>query len=97
MSEKINVLFVCLGNICRSPMAEAVFAHTVKKKGLESQFRIDSAGTAGFHVGASSDYRSAQTCKQYGIIIDHYARQVKYFQIYFLIFNILIYNIYILP
>ncbi|CAB4394293.1 uncharacterized protein OCT59_010960 [Rhizophagus irregularis] len=76
MSEKINVLFVCLGNICRSPMAEAVFAHTVKKKGLESQFRIDSAGTAGFHVGASSDYRSAQTCKQYGIIIDHYARQV---------------------
>jgi len=57
-------------------MAEAVFAHTIKEKGLESQFRIDSAGTASYHIGETSDYRSVQTCKQHGIIIDHYARQV---------------------
>jgi protein-tyrosine-phosphatase len=45
-----KVLFVCLGNICRSPMAEAVFAHMVKERGLADQFYIDSAGTSGWHV-----------------------------------------------
>jgi len=47
----INVLFVCLGNICRSPMAEAVFKDMVKKKGLEGQIHVDSAGTGGWHKG----------------------------------------------
>ncbi|CAO3615812.1 unnamed protein product [Cunninghamella echinulata] len=52
IDNKISVLFVCLGNICRSPMSEAVFAHTVKANQLNYHFqKIDSAGTAGYHVG----------------------------------------------
>ncbi len=47
----INVLFVCLGNICRSPMAEAVFKSLVKEKGLENTIKVDSAGTGNWHVG----------------------------------------------
>ncbi|GGE18718.1 phosphotyrosine protein phosphatase [Marinithermofilum abyssi] len=47
----VSVLFVCLGNICRSPMAEAIFRHQVKEAGLESHIRVDSAGTGDWHVG----------------------------------------------
>jgi protein-tyrosine phosphatase len=47
----INVLFVCLGNICRSPMAEALFRHLVKEEKLEDQIHIDSAGTGSWHIG----------------------------------------------
>ncbi|MCG0239883.1 MAG: low molecular weight phosphotyrosine protein phosphatase [Firmicutes bacterium] len=51
MSKPVRVLFVCLGNICRSPMAEAVFRHLVREAGLEERFEIDSAGLGGWHVG----------------------------------------------
>ena len=54
-----SVLFVCLGNICRSPTAEAVFRHKVNISDLDVQ--IDSAGTAGYHVGSPPDQRSAET------------------------------------
>ena len=47
----VRVLFVCLGNICRSPMAEAVFRHKVKEAGLENKIEVDSAGTASWHTG----------------------------------------------
>ncbi|KAG0269564.1 hypothetical protein DFQ27_003027 [Actinomortierella ambigua] len=72
-----KVLFVCLGNICRSPMAEAVFAHIVEKKGLKTQFEIDSAGTASYHVGDTPDRRSAETCRKNGVPVNHRARAVK--------------------
>ncbi|KAI8974477.1 phosphotyrosine protein phosphatase I superfamily [Pilobolus umbonatus] len=73
----ISVLFVCLGNICRSPMAEAVFAHVVKQRQLEGRIsKIDSAGTASWHVGNSPDSRSASTCKKHGVPVNHRARQV---------------------
>ncbi|KAI9499305.1 phosphotyrosine protein phosphatase I superfamily [Zychaea mexicana] len=76
-SEPINVLFVCLGNICRSPMAEAVFAHVVKQKQLDGNFgTIDSAGTSSFHVGENPDSRSASTCKDNGVPVNHRARRV---------------------
>lgn len=55
--EKKKVLFVCLGNICRSPSAEAVFTGMVKKRGLEQAFEIDSAGTSGWHEGEPADQR----------------------------------------
>ncbi len=55
--EKKKILFVCLGNICRSPSAEAVFAGMVKKRGLNGNFEIDSAGTSGWHQGEQADQR----------------------------------------
>ncbi|EPZ32726.1 Phosphotyrosine protein phosphatase I superfamily domain-containing protein [Rozella allomycis CSF55] len=63
----IKVLFVCLGNICRSPMAEAVFRHKVEIKGLQDAFHIDSCGTASYHIGESPDERSIKTCEDNGI------------------------------
>ncbi|HGY5550030.1 MAG TPA: low molecular weight phosphotyrosine protein phosphatase, partial [Prochlorococcus sp.] len=52
-----RLLFVCLGNICRSPAAEGVFLHQLKIQGLEKQFVVDSAGTGGWHVGRPADSR----------------------------------------
>ncbi len=53
----INILFVCLGNICRSPSGEGVFKTLVNKENLETEFSIDSAGTSAFHVGEQADRR----------------------------------------
>ena len=55
--EKKKILFVCLGNICRSPSAEAVFKGIIKNNGLANQFEVDSAGTSGWHAGESADQR----------------------------------------
>jgi len=56
MNQK-KILFVCMGNICRSPSAEAVFAGMIKNRGLAKQFKIDSAGTLAYHVGEGADKR----------------------------------------
>lgn len=55
--ENKKILFVCMGNICRSPSAEAVFTEIVKKEGLSTDFEIDSAGTLSYHVGEPADKR----------------------------------------
>ena len=65
--ERIRVLFVCLGNICRSPLAEAVFRHLVRQRGLEDRFVIDSAGTSGYHRGAPPDRRSTEVAMRSGV------------------------------
>ncbi|MDW7691923.1 low molecular weight protein-tyrosine-phosphatase [Flammeovirgaceae bacterium SG7u.111] len=70
----INVLFVCLGNICRSPMAEGVFAHLVSEKGLEDQVGYDSAGMIGFHAGELADRRMRNTASSHGIELTHRSR-----------------------
>ncbi len=62
----IKVLFVCLGNICRSPTACGVFASQVAESGLSDLIRVDSAGTSGWHNGASPDRRSMQYAAQHG-------------------------------
>ncbi|ODQ78702.1 hypothetical protein BABINDRAFT_38768 [Babjeviella inositovora NRRL Y-12698] len=78
MADQISVAFVCLGNICRSPMAEAVFAHKVKELGYSDRFkRIDSFGTAGYHVGEDPDHRSSATCKKHGVLVKHRGQQFK--------------------
>jgi len=55
--EKKKILFVCLGNICRSPSAEAVFNGVIKREGVAAEFEVDSAGTSGWHAGEPADRR----------------------------------------
>ncbi len=77
MSYKVSVIFVCLGNICRSPTAHGVFRQLVKEAGLENDILIDSAGTAAWHVGKGADERSIQTALNRGIdMLDLRARKV---------------------
>ncbi|KAK6513389.1 hypothetical protein TWF281_005016 [Arthrobotrys megalospora] len=77
-NEKLSVLMVCLGNICRSPMAEAVFRHVALENGLLDRFDvIDSAGTGAYHVGNSPDSRSAAECRKNNVAISHRARQAR--------------------
>jgi len=63
----VNVLFVCLGNICRSPTAEGVFRGLLKKEGLDEQISVDSAGTGNWHVGSPPDRRAQAAAKDRGI------------------------------
>lgn len=74
---KTKVLFVCLGNICRSPMAEAIFAHIVKLKGVDENFEINSAGTANYHIGSKPDHRTIQVCQSKNIEINHRGQQIS--------------------
>lgn len=74
----VNVLFVCLGNICRSPMAEGLFLHHLEAAGLSDQVRVDSAGTGGWHVGEPADRRMQQTAKSHGVHLPSRARKVRF-------------------
>lgn len=70
----MNILFVCLGNICRSPLAEAVFTSLLIREGLDGSFHVDSAGTAGYHQGEAADPRSRACARRHGLEITHRAR-----------------------
>ncbi|MDA0379525.1 MAG: low molecular weight phosphotyrosine protein phosphatase [Bacteroidetes bacterium] len=67
MSRGVRVLFVCLGNICRSPLAEGVFRDKVRAAGLSSLIEIDSAGTGAWHVGEPPDRRMVATARGHGV------------------------------
>lgn len=69
--SKISVLFVCMGNICRSPTAEGVFNHMVQELGTEDRFHLDSAGTHAYHVGESPDARAQQTAESRGVDLSY--------------------------
>ncbi len=74
----VNVLFVCMGNICRSPTAEGVFAHFVNEAGLVDRIGTDSAGTISEHTGEPPDERAQETALKHGIDIGHLrARQFR--------------------
>ena len=66
-----KVLFVCMGNICRSPTAHGVMQHMVTEKGLKNRFEIDSAGTHAYHIGEKSDTRSRAKAAQKGVDMEY--------------------------
>ena len=72
-----KVLFVCLGNICRSPMAEAILENMVKAENLSDKISCDSAGTANYHVGNEPDYRTVKTLAIRGISTAHLGKQFR--------------------
>jgi protein-tyrosine phosphatase len=72
----IRILFVCLGNICRSPAAEGVFHHLISEAGLVDRFTLDSAGTGAWHEGEPADRRMRQAAERRGIALTSAARQV---------------------
>ncbi|KAI8524280.1 hypothetical protein RHMOL_Rhmol13G0138000 [Rhododendron molle] len=76
-TKPFSVLFVCLGNICRSPAAEGVFTDLVKKRGLDSNFTIDSAGTIDYHEGNEADPRMRAAAKRRGIQITSMSRPIR--------------------
>jgi protein-tyrosine phosphatase len=75
VAPPVRVLFVCLGNICRSPLAEGCFEHLVGERGLSERFVIDSAGTGAWHVGEKADRRMRQTAERHGFRLTSLARQ----------------------
>lgn len=73
-SDMRKILFVCLGNICRSPMAEGVMNTLISERNLTDLIKCDSAGTASYHIGLLPDKRTLQVCLQNGIKLTHRAR-----------------------
>lgn len=71
----VRILFVCLGNICRSPLAEVVVCDRADRRGLDSMFHFESAGTGSWHVGNGADHRSAQTASKHGLDLSSHAAQ----------------------
>ncbi|HEX6559021.1 MAG TPA: low molecular weight protein-tyrosine-phosphatase [Longimicrobiales bacterium] len=68
-ADKLRILFVCLGNICRSPLAEGVFRHMVHAAGLSDRFEIDSAGTSAYHAGDPPDERASAVARARGVVL----------------------------
>lgn len=73
----VKVLFVCLGNICRSPLAEATFNNLVKQRGLQGNLWSDSAGTSTYHLGEQPDERTFEVAEKNGLALNHLGRQIK--------------------
>lgn len=73
-----KVLFVCMGNICRSPAAEGVFTRLVDDAGLAGDFDIDSAGTIGYHAGERADSRMRAAASRRGFRLDSRARRIEH-------------------
>ena len=73
----MKVLFVCLGNICRSPLAEALFVHKIRSQGVAEEFEVDSCGTSNYNVGDGPDDRTLKNAHRNGVEINHVARQLR--------------------
>ena len=73
----VSVLFVCLGNICRSPLGEGVLAHRLEEEDLSDRVRVDSAGTGAWHLGEPPDPRSVEVAMRHGIALRGQARSVS--------------------
>lgn len=77
MTRPVGVLFVCLGNICRSPLAEAIFVHQARARGVAGRFRVDSAGLGRWHEGERADPRSIAVGAARGVEVLSVARQIR--------------------
>lgn len=73
----VRLLFVCLGNICRSPTAEGVMRHVVAEAGMEGEIELDSAGTGSWHIGSAPDERATAAARERGVSLGGAARQVR--------------------
>jgi protein-tyrosine phosphatase len=80
MSKK-RVMFVCLGNICRSPLAHAVFQNLVDERGLGDSYAVESSGTCAYHAGEQADSRMRKTAAERGVSINHKSRQIFRFDL----------------
>ena len=76
-----KLLFVCLGNICRSPSAENIMNYLVEKEGLSNKIRCDSAGTCSYHLGAPPDSRMRVAARKRGLELKGEARQIEFFDL----------------
>ena len=74
--KRTGVLFVCLGNICRSPLAEGIFIAKARQSGVLDRFDVDSCGTGAWHVGERADHRSLAVAKRHGVELPSIARQL---------------------
>ncbi len=75
--EQTGVLFVCMGNICRSPIAEGIFLHLAQASNVGDAFDVDSAGTGGWHAGERADMRARVAAQKHGVELPSRARQVN--------------------
>jgi low molecular weight protein-tyrosine phosphatase len=73
----VKLLFVCMGNICRSPTAEGVMRHLLREQGLEDEIEVDSAGTGSWHAGNPPDERATEAARRRGIALEGAARTVR--------------------
>ena len=74
----VNILFVCLGNICRSPLAEAIFNQKVEERNLQDQLMADSAGTSNYHIDELPDERTYEIAQEHNLTLDHRGRQIDF-------------------
>ena len=77
IKKPVKILFVCLGNICRSPAAEGVFLHLARERGVARCFEVDSAGTYGGHAGELPDPRMRAHAARRGYLLEHRSRPVR--------------------
>ena len=77
MTDRTRVLFVCLGNICRSPLAEGIFLREIEAHGIADRFHVDSAGTGAWHVGERADPRSIAMGESIGCRMEMRTRQIR--------------------
>ena len=78
MAKRHSALFVCLGNICRSPIAETILKNMLVQKGLDKEWLVDSAATSRYEIGSLPDPRARKVMKQHGLSSEHRARQITH-------------------
>lgn len=76
MDKKMSILFVCLGNICRSPLAEGIFRKKINEQGIAHLFHVDSCGTGDYHIGQLPDPRTTKNAVTNGVTLAHRCRQI---------------------